>query len=50
MIALDKILQTLDFYKNRQYQGLQIRENLEPVQLEIGLSGIASFYEQGGNK
>ncbi|CAD8157947.1 unnamed protein product [Paramecium octaurelia] len=50
LIALDKIFQTLDFYKNRQYQGLQIRENLEPAQLEIGLSGIASCYEKEGNK
>ncbi|CAK82835.1 unnamed protein product (macronuclear) [Paramecium tetraurelia] len=50
LIALDKIFQTLDFYKNRQYQGLQIRENLEPAQLEIGLTGIASCYEKEGNK
>ncbi|CAD8045485.1 unnamed protein product [Paramecium sonneborni] len=50
LIALDKIFQTLDFYKTRQYQGLQIRQNIEPADLEIGLNGIASCYEKEGSK
>lgn len=43
-VALESIVQTLDFYKDREYKGLVFTGNKEVEKVRLGKIGIAAQY------
>lgn len=44
-LSVESMIQTLDFYKQREYKGLEFKEKKEVEKVKLGKIGIATQYK-----